>query len=78
MNTLLPNNSNAARGLLPRFGAPDSATYVWIGNERKTPVDALAAPSSDLTLLLVDVLFAAQYDNPEKQDRQYGTNDSNH
>jgi hypothetical protein len=38
-----------------------------------------AAPSLDLeTRLLVDVLFAAQYDDPEKQDRQYGTNDSNH
>jgi hypothetical protein len=35
-------------------------------------------PRIFLTILLVDVLFAAQYDDPEKQDRQYGTNDSNH
>jgi hypothetical protein len=51
--------------------------------DRKHEEDALSKsrvsrPPPMKTLLLVDVLFAAQYDDPEKQDRQYGTNDSNH
>jgi hypothetical protein len=33
--------------------------------------------SKKLCLLLVDVLLAAQHDNPEKQDRQRRTYDSN-
>jgi hypothetical protein len=28
--------------------------------------------------LLFRAFFAPQYDDPEKQDRHYGTNDSNH
>jgi hypothetical protein len=49
------------------------------GGEAKTPLHSLAPRLPSIpTILLVDVLFAAQYDDPEKQDRQYGTNDSNH
>jgi len=35
------------------------------------------APPEGLDLLVVGVLFAAQHDDPQKQDRQHGANDAN-
>jgi hypothetical protein len=63
----------AARGLLPRHRWPRPAEE----NEEDATELLGAAPSSD-SGLFVHVLFAAQYDDPEKQDRQHGTNDSYH
>jgi hypothetical protein len=49
---------------------------------RLAPLGDFSCPTSfneiSWTKLLVDVLFAAQYDNAEERDRQYGTYDSNH
>jgi hypothetical protein len=63
----------AARGLLPRHLPPRPA--------EEYEEDAAESFSTRLPPnngLLVHVLFAAQYDDPEKQDRQHGTNDSYH
>jgi hypothetical protein len=82
MNTRLPDSKYAARGLLPRIGySTPREARITARSEREedaAPRIRRRAFPRFKTTLIVDVLLAAQHDDPEERDCQNGTNDSNH